>query len=93
MDNPVGGQDRSGIVAGVTKVLYQLGCHLEDSAMTRLEGEFTIMLIFSAPQRTDEANLRARFQPLERKLALAIHLSPGSSSAPIEGSWCGMGQS
>ena len=34
------GQDRPGIVAGVTKVLYDLGCNLEDSAMTRLEGEF-----------------------------------------------------
>ena len=31
------GQDRPGIVAGVTEVLYKLGCNLEDSAMTRLE--------------------------------------------------------
>ena len=68
------GQDQPGIVAAVTKVLYQLGCNLEDSAMTRLEGEFAIMLIFSMPQRIDEKTIHARFQPLERKLALAIHL-------------------
>ena len=37
------GKDRPGIVAGVTKVLYQLGCNLEDSAMTRLECDVPIM--------------------------------------------------
>jgi glycine cleavage system transcriptional repressor len=68
------GRDRPGIVAGVTKVLYQLGCNLEDSAMKRLEGEFTIMLIFSSPARMDEAALRARFEPLARQLRLSVHL-------------------
>ena len=68
------GQDRPGIVAGVTKVLYSLGCNLEDSAMTRLEGEFTIMLIFSSAATASEARLRAAFAPLQRRLGLAIHL-------------------
>ena len=68
------GQDRPGIVAGVTKVLYQLGCNLEDSAMTRLEGEFTIMLIFSSPTRVNEAILRQRFEPLGQQLKLSVHL-------------------
>ncbi|MCS6999136.1 MAG: amino acid-binding protein [Aquificaceae bacterium] len=39
------GKDRPGIVAGVSKALYELGMNLEDSSMTRLNGEFTIMLI------------------------------------------------
>ena len=68
------GKDRPGIVAGVTKVLYQLGCNLEDSAMTRLEGEFAIMLIFSCPAKLTEARLRGAFMPLERRLGLAVHL-------------------
>ena len=68
------GKDRAGIVAGVTKVLYQLGCNLEDSAMTRLEGEFTIMLIFSAPARLKDEAIRKAFVPLERSLGLAVHL-------------------
>jgi glycine cleavage system transcriptional repressor len=79
------GKDRPGIVAGVTKVLYQLGCNLEDSAMTRLEGEFAIMLIFSSPTRQTEEKLRKAFEPLERSLKLAVHLKPLSrleSSAP-----------
>ena len=73
------GLDRPGIVAGVTKVLYRLGCNLEDSAMTRLEGEFAIMLIFSSPPKVKEVDLRKAFEPLERTLHLAVHLKALSS--------------
>ena len=68
------GKDRPGIVAGVTKVLYQLSCNLEDSAMTRLEGEFTIMLIFSGPAKVTEEILRRAFAGLSTTLKLAVHL-------------------
>ena len=68
------GQDRPGIVAGVTEALYRLGCNLEDSAMTRLEGEFAVMLIFSSPPRVTEPWLRKAFEPLERRLKLVVHL-------------------
>ena len=70
------GKDRPGIVAGVTEVLYKLGCNLEDSAMTRLEGEFAIMLIFSSPATVSAEKLRKAFDVLEQKLKLAIHLKP-----------------
>ena len=79
------GQDRPGIVAGVTEVLYKLGCNLEDSAMTRLEREFTIMLIFSAPSKVDEAKLAQAFAPVAKKLKLAIHtkrLTAKETAAP-----------
>jgi glycine cleavage system transcriptional repressor len=68
------GKDRPGIVAGVTQVLYRLGCNLEDSAMNRLEGEFTIMLIFSCRATLTELKLRQAFQSVARRLALIIHL-------------------
>lgn len=70
------GKDRPGIVAGVTKVLYQFGCNLEDSAMTRLEGEFAIMLIFSTTTTMTAERLEKAFEPLQRRLSLAIHLKP-----------------
>ena len=78
------GQDRPGIVSGVTEALYRMGCNLEDSAMTRLEGEFAIMLIFSSPPGKNQAMLERGFQPLERRLKLAIHLKPlaGKETAP-----------
>ena len=68
------GKDRPGIVADVTKMLFRLGCNLEDSAMTRLGGEFTIMLAFSAPGRVSPEQLERAFAPLSRRLTLAVHL-------------------
>lgn len=44
------GRDRPGIVAAVAKVLYDLGCNVEDSQMTLLRGNFSIMLILAAPE-------------------------------------------
>ena len=39
------GEDRPGIVAKVSQLLYKNGLNIEDSAMTRLNNEFVIMLI------------------------------------------------
>ena len=74
------GKDQPGIVAGVAKVLYELGCNLEDSAMTRLEGEFTIMLIFSSARKRTEAELLKPFLPLAKRMKLALHVRPLSHS-------------
>lgn len=68
------GKDRPGIVAGVTKVLYDLGGNLEDSAMTRLAGEFAIMVVFAAPQRLTAARLEQAFKPAVSRLGLAVHV-------------------
>ena len=77
------GKDRPGIVAGVAEILYKRGCNLEDSAMTRLEGEFAIMLIFSASSKHTEKKFRDAFAPLERRLKLAVHLKPLSASETV----------
>ena len=68
------GKDRPGIVASVTRVLFQLGCNLEDSAMTRLAGEFAIMLILAAPGRLTQERLERAFGSLAHRLTLAVHL-------------------
>lgn len=74
------GKDQPGIVAGVTQVLFKLGCNLEDSAMTRLEGEFTIMLIFSSPASKDEQAIRRAFEALSHRFKLVVHLKPLSAT-------------
>lgn len=68
------GKDQPGIVAGVTEALYKLGCNLEDSSMTRLEGEFAIMLIFSAKESVSLEALRKAYAPVERRLGLVVLL-------------------
>ena len=48
--------------------------------MTRLEGEFAIMLIFSTPASLKPERLRKAFAPLESRLKLVVHLKPLSGS-------------
>lgn len=40
------GHDQPGIVAAITSGLFQLGCNIEDTCMTQLRGEFTMMRWF-----------------------------------------------
>lgn len=68
------GRDRPGIVARVTRVLYDTGCNIADSSMTRLRGEFTIMLILRLGEAVTAADLTARLQPVATALELGMHL-------------------
>ena len=47
------GADRPGIVAGVTRVLFEQGCNLEDTSMTILRGHFAMMLVVAVPDGLD----------------------------------------
>ena len=44
-------KDRPGLVADITKVIYENGCNLEDTEMTQLEDEFVIMLLFTGESK------------------------------------------
>lgn len=66
------GQDRPGIVALMADSLYQLGCNIEDSCMTRLRGEFTMMLMVRLPQGLDAEVLGHRLTASTQSLDLAV---------------------
>lgn len=68
------GRDRPGIVAAVTKVLYEHDCNLEDSSMSILEDEFAIILIMAAPDDIDEGSLASDIERTEEEMGLTIHL-------------------
>jgi glycine cleavage system transcriptional repressor len=57
------GRDRPGIVAAVAKVLYERGCNVEDSSMTLLRGNFSIMLVLSSPEGATAASLDEALRP------------------------------
>ncbi|ABK45981.1 amino acid-binding ACT domain protein [Magnetococcus marinus MC-1] len=77
------GLDRPGIVAEVTRVLFETGCNIEDSSMTRLSGQFTIMLVLSPPHAQICAELEAKLKPVVARFALA-HLITELSAAQVE---------
>lgn len=65
------GEDRPGIVATLTKILYEKGCNLEDSSMMRLGREFSIFVILSSKKQLD----KSLFAALE-KHGLTVGLKP-----------------
>ncbi|MDO8426438.1 MAG: ACT domain-containing protein [Deltaproteobacteria bacterium] len=68
------GRDRPGIVAAVTKVLYEHDCNIEDSSMTILEDEFAIILIMSMPGSSRAGPLLSDLKKAEKEMGLTIHL-------------------
>jgi glycine cleavage system transcriptional repressor len=64
------GPDRPGIVAALTRKLFDAGCNLEDSSMTRLGSEFAVLLILSGPPKFDRN--AALFADVSRRFALSI---------------------
>lgn len=47
------GVDRPGMVATVSQVLLQLGANLEDATMTRLGGQFAMLILFTVESDLD----------------------------------------
>jgi len=60
-------------VAGVTKALFDVNGNIEDTSMTRLGGEFTMMLVAELPASATLTRLEKTLKPLEKRFALHIH--------------------
>ena len=66
------GKDRPGIVAEVSRVLFDMKGNLGEASMTRLGGNFTIMLMASIPEKINA--VEEKLQPVCDKLGLFFHL-------------------
>jgi len=69
------GKDRPGIVADVTKILYENGCNLEDNTMTLLADEFTLVLLFSSRSDVEEQLLK-ECRRLEKDKDISAFMRP-----------------
>ncbi len=70
------GKDRPGIVADVTKILYENGCNLEDNTMTLLADEFTLILLFSSKDSGVEELLLRECRRLEKEKEISAFMRP-----------------
>ncbi|MBW2477441.1 MAG: hypothetical protein JRE16_04970 [Deltaproteobacteria bacterium] len=70
------GKDRPGIVADVTKILYENGCNLEDTSMTLLADEFTLILLFTCKENAVEDRLLKECRRLEKERGLSAFMRP-----------------
>ena len=64
------GADRPGIVAAVSGVLVDLGCNLEDSTMTILQGQFAILLVVSGGPGVGTTDLETALAPVAQRFDL-----------------------
>lgn len=74
------GKDRPGMVAGIASALLALKGNLEDASMTRLGGEFTMMLVVSLPSSVSPAAIQKALTPWSRKLGITFQAKPISSA-------------
>lgn len=74
------GYDRPGIVAAVSRILFEHECNIEDVSQTILQTEFAGVFIASVPDRMDEQDLLSSLQSRLAELGLSVHLKPVTSA-------------
>ncbi|WP_456414892.1 glycine cleavage system protein R [Thiolapillus sp.] len=68
------GEDQPGIVARVTRALFERNMNLGEASMLRLGGNFTIMMMVSGEM--DAAALKQSLQEVSAALGLSLHVDP-----------------
>jgi glycine cleavage system transcriptional repressor len=68
------GRDQPGIVAALSKVFFENQCNLEDSSMTRLAGDFAVLLLISLPENKTAEDLRKAVEPVTQKWGLTYSM-------------------
>lgn len=70
------GRDRPGMVAAVAQKLFETNCSIQDATMTRLSGEFAMILVVAPSADTDSSTLAQILAPLRDSHGLQIYLNP-----------------
>ncbi len=76
------GADRPGMAHAVAQMLFDCGCNIEDTTMTRLSGQFAMILAVESPDLTAQ-ELETRLSPLRHLLGLHVDVS-SASDAPSQ---------
>jgi glycine cleavage system transcriptional repressor len=70
------GPDQPGMVSALTHVLLAHGANIEDSSMTILAHQFTVILLVSLPTDSDLQALAQALKPLEASHDFSLSLQP-----------------
>ena len=81
------GKDRVGIVADVTRLLYDYDCNLEDTTMNMLSDEFTLSLLFSSKRNDIDEPLshECRRLELEKGISAFVRALPEPEPKGVNG--------
>lgn len=67
------GTDGAGIVADISKALFELGANINDSSHTIIGNQFAMLLLISTSQDTTVDKIQAVFKNICEKRKLTIH--------------------
>lgn len=70
------GPDRPGIIATISKVLFEQGCNLEDVSQTILQHEFMGIFVVSMKAESDEVAVQSALRSKLEPTGLFVHLRP-----------------
>ena len=68
------GKDRTGIVAGVSRKIAELGLNIDDISQTVLDEFFTMMAVVSSDEKKDFTVLREEFEAFGKTLNIKINI-------------------
>ena len=68
------GKDKSGIVAGVSGKIAELGLNIDDISQTVLDEYFTMMAVVSSDEKQDFTRLRNEFEAFGETLNVKINI-------------------
>jgi len=74
------GKERVGVVEETTAALLELGANIETSRMTRLGGEFAMLMLISVPERNVEA-----LPPAVERLSKTGYQVTATMTEPLQG--------
>src|SRR3990172_11176301 len=66
------GKDRPGIVAEVSRILYELGLNIEDSTCTILSGQFAMILVVFHEKLQAATEVSPSFDDVRREMGLQV---------------------
>jgi glycine cleavage system transcriptional repressor len=66
------GKDRPGIVAEVSRILFELGCNIEDSTCTILSGQFAMILVVCHSVLSKASELAPAFEQVRGEMGLMV---------------------
>ncbi|MGO9380254.1 MAG: glycine cleavage system protein R [Dissulfurispiraceae bacterium] len=78
------GPDRPGIIATISKILFEQGCNLEDVSQTILQREFMGIFIVSMESKGSEAEVLSALQAQLKPSGLFVHLRPMEGSTIVQ---------
>ena len=68
------GKDKTGIVAGVSAKIAELGLNIDDNSQTVLDYFFTMMAVVSSDEKQDFTYLRSEFEAYGETLNVKINI-------------------